>query len=115
MFKLSYTFRLYLIALFLCFGLQTFAQSSFQLKDGRETNVCGICEVVLKEKPDEVLYGIHLDGDNIKFVNNSPTWFYKLFNQKGLNSLKNVYYSEISSTLFGEIFVKKHSLDDMFI
>jgi hypothetical protein len=64
--------------------LQTFAQSSFQLKDGRETNVCATCEAVLKEKPDEVLYGIHLDGDNIKFSTNSPTWFYKLFNQPGM-------------------------------
>gem|GEM_PF-6578756 len=34
MFNFSYTVSLYLVALFLCFGLQTFAQSSFQLKDG---------------------------------------------------------------------------------
>ncbi|ACU63758.1 hypothetical protein [Chitinophaga pinensis] len=84
MFKFSYTVRLYLISLFFFFGLQTFAQSSFQLKEGRGTKTCVACEAVLKEKPDEVLYGIQLDGDDIIFSTNSIAWFYKLFNQPGM-------------------------------
>lgn len=56
------------------------AQPITSLQDGRHTTACSACDKFLREKPKEVLFGIHLHANgDVYFSMSNKDWFYKLF------------------------------------
>lgn len=92
------TFKPLLISLLLLFSIQTSAQKSFELEDGRGYEECASCEKIMEEMPNEVSMGIHIHGDgSINFVTNSKLWFRRLFNEPKMG----VAVELVSRSLYG--------------